>query len=63
MDAPTLHLEHHTMENLCKKLIKDELDVIITSGHLKNELLNMGLLWKTAQESYLAIFVLFLFMI
>lgn len=53
----SVSLEFHSLGILLKKLVKEELDIVIISKHQLPEVTNMGLAWKIMQESYLAIFV------
>lgn len=50
-------MEYDTMSSLLQRLIKDEFDAVIVSGHMKPEMENFNFKWKVLCPSHLAIYI------
>lgn len=50
-------MEYDTMSSLLQRLIKDEFDAVIVSGHMKPEMQDFNFKWKVLCPSHLAIYI------
>ena len=51
------YMEYDTMSSLIRRLLKDEFDAVVVSGHMKPEMRDFNFKWKVLRPSRLAVYI------